>query len=245
MTISSQITAQTFQYVLTGNKWAGTSPTITWSFAQNNNFDATLGVSFSGYPVFEDTFTQAQKKQIRQAFQAWENIAGIDLVETSDSTIANIRIGLDSIDGSSQAGGVTLGQATVWASSLSITKAAIQIDLADMTLADYSTESPISGHWSFLGTATHEIGHTLGLDHASSSLALMYAQASNVVKPASDDKNAIIALYGQTQALTVSQNPDDLPSLEMGIDPAMYLDANPDVAAAGLDSVTQIGRAHV
>lgn len=239
MNISSNINAQTFQYVLTGSKWADTSPTtITWSFAQSNVFDTSLGTFFSGYPVFEDSFSQTQKELVRNAFQAWEDVADIDLVETSDATAANIRIGWDSIDGSSQVGGVALGQATVWASSQRIIKAAIQIDLTDMSQADFSTGSPTSGHWSFLGTVTHEVGHTLGLDHASSSLALMYAQASGVVKPTSDDMNAIVALYGQTRTLSVSQNAEDLPSLEKGIDPAMYLGANLDVAAANIDPVT-------
>jgi len=237
MNISSNTTVQTFQYTLTGGKWAGSSPVITWSFAGNQGFDTTLGVSYSGYPQFEDNFSDTQKNLIRKAFQVWENVADIDLKETDDSTAVNIRIGWDSIDGSSSIYGTTLGQATVWTASDRITKASIQIDLADLPSADFSTNSPDSGKWSFLGTVTHEIGHTLGLGHAASSKALMYAQATGVVAPVDDDINAITALYGQTQALTVSQNPKDLPSLEKGIDPEMYLAANTDVAAADIDPV--------
>ena len=210
---------------------------ITWSFAENVGVDTTLGISYSGYPQFEDNFSDTQKNLVRKAFQAWENEADIDLKETDDLTAANIRIGWDSIDGSSSSYGTTLGQATVWAASDRITKASIQIDLADLPSADFSTHSPASGKWSFLGTVTHEVGHTLGLGHAASSNALMYAQATGVVNPADDDINAITALYGQTQALTVSQNQADLPSLERGIDPEMYLAAYTDVAAAGIDPV--------
>jgi len=237
MNISYNTTVQTFQYSLTGNKWAGSSPVITWSFAENVGVDTTLGISYSGYPQFEDNFSDTQKNLVRKAFQAWENEADIDLKETDDLTAANIRIGLDSIDGSSSSYGTTLGQATVWAASDRITKASIQIDLADLPSADFSTHSPASGKWSFLGTVTHEVGHTLGLGHAASSNALMNAQATGVVNPADDDINAITALYGQTQALTVSQNQADLPSLERGIDPEMYLAAYTDVAAAGIDPV--------
>lgn len=235
MNISSDITVQTFQYTLTGDKWAGGSPVITWSFAENEGFDTTLGVSYSGYPQFEDDFSDVQKTLVRKAFQAWENLADIDFKETGDSAAVNIRIGWDSIDGNSSRYGGTLGQATVWASNDIITKASIQMDLADMPSADFSTGSPDSGKWSFLGTVTHEVGHTLGLGHADSSQALMYAQATGVVAPADDDINAITALYGQTRALTVSQNPEDLPSLEKGIDPGMYLAAYTDVAVAGID----------
>ena len=231
----SDISAQTFQYTLTGGKWPGTSPVITWSFGEDKGVDTALGINYSGYPQFEDGFSDAQKNLVRKAFQSWENAADIDFVETADSTAANVRIGWDVIDGSSSNQGTTLGQATVWTVNGTLTKASIQIDLDDMAWADFSTSSPDSNQWSFLGTVTHEVGHTLGLGHAASSDALMYARATGVIRPAEDDINAIAALYGQVKTLTVSQNPEDLPSLEKGVDPGMYLSVNTDVAAAGID----------
>nr|WP_319493590.1 matrixin family metalloprotease [uncultured Desulfobacter sp.] len=231
------IDGQSFQYTLMGDAWAGDSPVITWNFAENSLVDATLGLSYSGYPTFEAIFDSEQKELIRMAFQAWEDVADIDFVETDDASSVDIRIGWDSIDGSSNNGGATLGQATVWSVNDNITRAAVQIDLADFSTADFSTASPASGKWSFLGTVTHEVGHTLGLDHSEFSSALMYALASDTVTLTSDDIDAIVAVYGQSQGLSVSQDAEDLPDLEKGIDPTYYLDSNPDVAAAGLDAV--------
>ncbi|MGD9823865.1 MAG: matrixin family metalloprotease [Desulfobacter sp.] len=231
------IDGQSFQYMLMGKEWAGDPPVITWSFAENSTFDATLGLSYSGYPTFEAASDSVQKKLVRMAFQAWENVADIDFVETDDSSSVDIRIGWDSIDGSSSSGGVILGQATVWSVNGNLTCAAIQIDLADQSNADFTTGSPTPGTWSFLGTVTHEVGHTLGLDHSKVSSALMYSQASDTVSLTSDDIAAIVAVYGQSQGISISQDPEDIPSLEKGIDPSYYLASNSDVAGAGLDPV--------
>lgn len=227
------IEGQSFQYVLMGKEWAGDTPVITWSFAEESSVDTTLGLSYSGYPTFEAAFDPVQKELVRMAFQAWEDVADIDFVETDDANSVDIRIGWDSIDGS----GVTLGQATVWSVNGNLTCAAVQIDLADQPDADFTTGSPTSGTWSFLGTVTHEVGHTLGLDHSEISSALMYALASDTVSLTSDDIAAIVAIYGQAQGISISQDPEDFPSLEQGIDPSYYLASNQDVAAAGQDAV--------
>lgn len=231
------IEGQSFQYVLMGEEWPGDPPVITWSFAENSYFDAVLGLNYSGYPTFEASFDSVQKELVRMAFQAWEDVADIDFVETDDASSVDIRIGWDSIDGSGSSGGTTLGQATVWSVNENITRAAVQIDLADQSDADFATGGPSEGKWSFLGTVTHEVGHTLGLDHSEFSSALMYAQASDTVTLTSDDIEAIVAVYGQSQGTSISQYPEDIPALEKGIDPSYYLASNPDVAAAGLDAV--------
>ena len=228
------IDSQTFQYSLMGERWIGSSPTITWSFAENTAYDLILSRSYSDYPDFEAAFDTTQKQLIRRAFQAWEDVADIDFVEQADSSVTQVRIGWDSIDGRSLNGG-TLGQTIVWSTNNIFTLAAIQIDSADIPEVDFSTNSPPSGKWSFFATVTHEIGHALGLDHSSLSSALMYRLAGSTVNLTADDIAGIVDVYGQPRK--VSQNAQDFPSLAKGIDPTMYLAANPDVAYAGIDPV--------
>ena len=228
------VDSRTFQYSLMGEKWPGSQPTITWGFAENTAYDLILKQSYTGYPVFEAAFDATQKQLVRSAFQVWEDAANIDFVERSDTSAANVRIGWDSIDGRSLNGGI-LGQATVWSTNSIFTQSAIQIDLADIPEADFTTDSPSFGKWSFFATVAHEIGHALGLDHSSSPLALMYSQAGSVVDLTADDIAGIVAIYGQPR--TVSQSAKDIPSLAKGVDPTMYLAANPDVAYAGIDPV--------
>lgn len=229
------INGQSFQYSLMGEEWAGDSPVITWSFAEYSSIDLTLGRSYSGYPTFEATFDSEQRDLVRMAFQAWEDVADIDFVETDDASSVDIRIGWDSIDGSSNS--TTLGMATVWSVNDNITCASVQIDIADQSDADFTTGSPASGKWSFLGTVTHEVGHTLGLDHSEYTSAMMYAMASDTVALTSDDIEAIVAVYGESQGASIPQDTEDISALVTGIDSTYYLDSNQDVAAAGLDAV--------
>lgn len=231
---NDMIDRQAFQYSLMGKRWIGVPPTIRWSFAENTAYDLVLNRSYSDYPEFEATFDTTQKQLIRRAFQSWEDAADIDFVEQADSSATQIRIGWDSIDGRSLNGG-TLGQTIVWSTNNILNLAAIQIDSADIPEADFSTNSPPSGKWSFYATVAHEIGHTLGLDHASSSSALMYSLAGSVVNLTADDVAGLVAIYGQPRK--VSQSAQDFPSLAKGIDPTMYLAANQDVAYAGIDPV--------
>ena len=231
---NDKIERQAFQYSLMGERWIGSPATITWSFAEDSTYDQILSRSYSDYPDFEAAFDATQKQLVQSAFQAWEDAANIDFVEQDDSSATKVRIGLDSIDGRSLGGG-TLGQATVWSTNNIFNHAAIQIDSADMPEADFSTNSPPSGKWSFFATVTHEIGHALGLAHSSLSSALMYRFSGSTVDLTADDIAGIVAVYGQPQR--VSQSVQDLPSLAKGIDPTMYLAVNQDVAYAGIDPV--------
>lgn len=215
-----------------GKKWPGSQPVITWSFAENAASDQDLRRNYSDYPAFEAVFDASQKQLVRGAFQAWEDAANIDFVELIDYSAAKIRIGWDSIDGNSRNGGI-LGQTTVWATHDILTQAAIQMDFADTPEAYYGKESLPSHSWSFYTTVLHEIGHALGLNHSSSSSTLMYARAGSVADLTADDIAGLVALYGQPQRSPHSTL--TLASLEKGVDPAMYLTVNQDVAFAGID----------
>ena len=83
------------QYHLSNAKWGegeyGTpGGTVYWSFAE------TPGTGF----VFSDYITDpAYRDAIREAFQAWEDVADIDFVEVADGAQTQIHLGWDVMDG--------------------------------------------------------------------------------------------------------------------------------------------------
>ena len=157
-------------------KWGtgerGTSGgTVYWSFAQ------TAGTGF----VFEAQISDpAFQAVIREAFQAWENVANIDFVEVADGATSMLRLGWDSMDGPNG----TVGEASIFGSKttstlFSITEGEIRFDQAE----NWSTDKNASTSFSnFYGTAVHEIGHAIGLQHVDDPNTIMYPTYTGAIR---------------------------------------------------------------
>lgn len=176
----------------TGTKWISEGqsyPTITWSFAESNfDFSRTL----PGYYDFDSPVPLEYRGLVRQAFDAWEAVAKIDLVEVPDSASVEIRLGNRYIDGRPGPGDETaLGLAQYWSS--------------DHTLAAefWFDVDAYDDRATFYEIALHEIGHALGLAHADHPQDVMYYLTNpenETGRLSADDIAGIQALYGARDA---------------------------------------------
>lgn len=214
---------------MAGTAWS--DRTIQYSFAVTPAVDSGLVTRYGGYPGFDAALSATEQTLVRQAFQTWTTVAGLQFHEVGDSAGADIRLGWDAIDGA----GRVLGQATSWTSGGRMDKAAVQFDTGDLATLWTGSGTPPSGQWSFLSTALHEIGHALGLLHVEDTQAVMYAFANGNTTPNATDIQNLQALYGASSsagviALGTGRQVSD------GVDSAYYLTAYADIAAAGVSA---------
>ncbi len=183
-------------YALTDFKWGSSllgtvGGKVTWSFAIANYA--------GGYQYDAQISDVAYQADIRRAFDAWEKVAGIDFIESADSSTVGIRLGWDAIDGANQ----VVGEARYQGISdvnfnardprYSITKAEIRFDTAER----WSTgSSPAANSVSFFSVALHEIGHAIGLDHSTDLSTVMYPMNQNQQVLGAGDIQGITAIYG-------------------------------------------------
>lgn len=160
-------------YVLEGPKWL--SSTISWSFAQANVTGQTA--PFSSYFApgpFEDA--------IQAAFAEWGSETGLRFVQIPDSSIADIRLGLDTFDGPSGELGQTSYVYAVSASNLQtfLNDVVVRFDSGERySLVNGQEQIPDS--ITFESIALHEIGHALGLGHYTAGPAIMNPEASPTI----------------------------------------------------------------
>ncbi|KQT69596.1 hypothetical protein ASG54_05680 [Aureimonas sp. Leaf460] len=152
---------------------------VTWSFGQGaGSFYAFAGAISATLDM----------SSVRQAFDAWENVAQIDFVEVADSMASNIRLGWSKLDGV----GGQIGEAA-WAPSAqgTTTHSEVVFDIAEIWSA-----GPVAGAINLFAVALHEIGHSLGLGHADEIGSIMYPYLNNQGTLAPVDIAAIQAIYG-------------------------------------------------
>jgi hypothetical protein len=205
--LDATITASADDFVTTGGKWGpsgtfGTSGgTVTWSLAGAGLSNGSPVPSlFSGTTVSLSKFLGFDFLGVlTQAFTAWSAVANINFVQVADGggnlgagTNAMIRIGGAHIDGS-PSGSSILARAFFPASAGNPQNFSYSGDIV--------FDSDEINFWSpnsFLAVATHEIGHSIGLDHTSVSGQLMdpfYDPA--IATPQSDDIAGARRIYGQ------------------------------------------------
>lgn len=150
--------------VIKAQKWqsTGSTTTVTWSFAVSNY--PGLRTDYSGYDDFSSSINSDYRDEVAAAFAAWEAVANIDFVQVADSASVNIRLGNYNIDGRAGPGGSsTLGTASTWWVGSYYRAAQVVFDVDAYDSVD-----------NFYWTALHEIGHAIGLDHATVTTAVMY-----------------------------------------------------------------------
>src|SRR3954454_6486661 len=182
-------------YVLEGPKW-GAAPlgsgggTVYWSFADPAN----------GHRFFEwDTpITGLFRTEVERAFDRWQSVADIQLVEVPDSPSVNIRLAFDAIDG---IGGVA-GQAQYnYGPDNKFHAAEVRFDNTEGWHIQNGVGSSALD-LSFFVLALHEIGHTLGLGHYNAGPAVMNrGLTSSLTDLTQSDQDGISALYGNNGSM--------------------------------------------
>ncbi len=102
---------------------------------------------------------------LAQAFQAWEDVASIDFVQTTNFAAADITVTMGALAGN------VVGNALV---SQFVLPGTDQIFDVDITLDSTEQWDPTTGpELNFFAVAAHEIGHAIGLRHVNDTSELM------------------------------------------------------------------------
>lgn len=187
-------------FVTTGGKWGASAVLgtpggiVTWSIVGTGLTNQTGQAFFTGSTVDTLSLRADFRNQIAYAFNAWSQVANIQFQEVSDGggnfgvgTAGHIRIGAGFIDGA--VGSNVLARAFFPGAGTAG---------ANATHGDVIFDS--GNTWStqllFL-TAVHEIGHSLGLNHENTNLAIMNPIINLALAGLqTDDINGIRAIYG-------------------------------------------------
>ena len=163
-----QVQMHASPYILSDHLWPTHDNTLTWSFndatfsrAEDDRED-DLGLTFRQDNGMRDV--------IRDAFDAWEAVCGVDFVEVADNPDADIRIGWTDERESDGPGGVLgYSRAWSWPASGERAKNVIVLDRADAGRS-------LDQHYD---TVLHEIGHALGLRHSDVPNVVMSGGLNN------------------------------------------------------------------
>ena len=206
-------------YALEGAQWPTTD--ITWSFADfNYGSDASA--------PFSNAITGDYQNAIEWALQQWSSVAPLNFTQIADSSdpsqAADIRIGFGDLNSASTG---IIGQTSLrWDGAGSFVPDEL-VRLEDPS--QFSATSNGAGNYSYDGTsatlqqvALHEIGHALGLAHATDPNAVMYASVgANNQTLDGTDVAGIQALYGapaSTQAPVAPPSAADVITLSLSED---------------------------
>ncbi|MDA9314294.1 matrixin family metalloprotease [Alphaproteobacteria bacterium] len=180
----------THNFVVSNQKWGGSQSLgsaggiVTYSYATTTYADQFL--AFQGF-ITQTPF----QTDITRAFANWEDVANIRFELVSDAPNVDIRFGWATIDGSS---GV-LGDATI-PSAGPLGSVIVRFDQEENWITGGNATLPAI---DFLYTATHEIGHAIGILHSDMPDSLMFDAYNETTRTLqSDDVAAGVNLYGES-----------------------------------------------
>lgn len=210
--------------VLFGAKWgpsqANGTPggVVTWSIvgALVRGVDAAYETGRSDVTTAASALASYNVEAIlRRSFDAWSAISNIDFVQVRDdgSNVgeglgADIRVAFGQIDGVS---GDTLAQAFFPFDQTN--------PLSGDILVDSDERAFYADPQNLLSVVTHEIGHSIGLEHITGVQALMNPRVNEITEPVGDDIEGARRIYGVQDGGPVE--------IVVGLGPDLFVESGP------------------